>query len=520
MEATARCDCEGLGVGRDGSILDQIGRPRRATRHHAPAAEATEHRCRIWDSEPTYRDTFSHGYLISSGPSRDGIPDEWGVATLGSFTCFFEPHTEYSIVRGPSCDVLLVGQAVDMDHGSTDLASIGKWVAAEHERRGLEETLRYVAYLGGRFTCHIREGRTLTVIPDAVASQSAYWYRANGECTLSTHPYLMALNREIPLNPLFDEALRKRQSVQPKYTIHAPALLTPFVGVQPIFANCSLSLTTDGAIKHQRFYPFEELPRRSFDEAYSVAEEAFLEHIRAMTGLGCIGVSLTAGLDSRSTLAAMRQVSDGKPCLAFNYINFESADSAAHDDLYAASQMSRMVESPFVIARTDRPEHPDSFTPMFRQSFPFGSQAPRIARALYEDVPHGIYEFTSTVAEIGSAFYKSRDESLWDPGKMASVYGHSPDLGQDRTFQYLFSEYAAYSEFTSDRMLGIDPYDLFYWEHRMTRWASNRYHEVDLGHRIVLPYNSRTVIEAMLSAPLENRVSKDFQKKFVDTHPL
>lgn len=474
----------------------------------------------MWDGEPTYREQFSHGYLITGGPSRAGIPDEWNVATLGSFTCYFEPQTNHSITRGPSCDVLLVGQAVDLEHGSTDLPSIAKRVASEHERKGLEGALRYVAYLGGRFTCHIRVDETLTVIPDAAASQSAYWYRANGECTFSTHTYLLALNRGIPLNPLFDEALQKRKSIQPKYTIHPPALLTPFVGVQPTFANCFLTMTTDGSVKHERFYPFDELPKRSFNEAYSVAREAFLEHVRILTGLGCIGISLTGGLDSRSTLAAIRQVSDDKPCIAFNYINFATADSEAHDDLYAASQMSRKVDAPFVIARTDRPEDPDEFRPMFKQSFPFGSQAPRIARALYEDVPHGIYEFTSTVAEIGSAFYKSRDESLWDPERMASVYGHSPDLGQDGTFQYLFSEYAAYCEFSSDRALGIDPYDLFYWEHRMTRWAATRYHEVDLGHRIVLPYNSRALLEAMLSAPLENRISKDFQKKFVETHPL
>lgn len=122
--------------------------------------------------EPLYNDVFSHGYLLTNGKSRKGIAPDWNHAAVGPFRGYFEPKTQFVVLTGRKhdCTVLLVGQVIDISCGFTDLKSVASLMAARYEKHGLDATIRYVAYLGGRFTCHLYADDTLTVIPDSVAS--------------------------------------------------------------------------------------------------------------------------------------------------------------------------------------------------------------------------------------------------------------------------------------------------------------------------------------------------------------
>lgn len=104
------------------------------------------------------------------------------------------------------------------------------------------------------------------------------------------------------------------------------------------------------------------------------------------------------------------------------------------------------------------------------------------------------------------------------PERMATVYGYSPDVGSDVRFREAFAEYADFACFQLGRLENFDPYDLFYWEHRNSRWLANRYHEADLGHRVLLPYNLRMIQEVMLSVPNEYRLDQAFQKRLIEIY--
>ncbi len=83
----------------------------------------------------------------------------------------------------------------------------------------------------------------------------------------------------------------------------------------------------------------------------------------------------------------------------------------------------------------------------------------------------------------------------------------------------MFEQYIRATEFTNDRIGAYDYHDLFYWEHRNSKWASIWYSEIDLSHRVLLPFNSRALIELMLALPFPERRDKVLLKAAAEGSP-
>ena len=71
-----------------------------------------------------------------------------------------------------------------------------------------------------------------------------------------------------------------------------------------------------------------------------------------------------------------------------------------------------------------------------------------------------------------------------------------------------FDEYIDYTEFHLSKLYDFDFYDLYYWEHRNSKWANIWYQECDLSHKVILPFNCRLINELMLALSFEDRKSK------------
>ena len=65
-------------------------------------------------------------------------------------------------------------------------------------------------------------------------------------------------------------------------------------------------------------------------------------------------------------------------------------------------------------------------------------------------------------------------------------------------------------------LLGYDDYDLVYWEQRMGRWGWQKFCDGDFGHRVLLPFNDRRLLETMLSLPYPLRRDKVLFHRLLD----
>ena len=70
----------------------------------------------------------------------------------------------------------------------------------------------------------------------------------------------------------------------------------------------------------------------------------------------------------------------------------------------------------------------------------------------------------------------------------------------------IFAEYIEDTDFVR-ASTRIDPYDLFYWEHRMGAWHGAAMNERDFYAEAFIPMNARSIFEAMLGIDETNRES-------------
>jgi len=296
-----------------------------------------------------------------------------------------------------------------------------------------------------------------------------------------------------------------------------PGLWTPYEGVKTLFANNALwsSCVSRSAVQ-RRFYPFQRLPVRS-SASIQAEFEARLTLCTELSIQGTAVFSLTGGGDSRTTLAACVHANICKDLTAFTYIRSESADKAQFDDVFAASRRARQAKVPHLVFPVEAVDFSSDFHKWYAASFPRGARYPSLARAYYEHLPHDCTVLISTVAEIGTVFYAERAEKNPVPAALAEKFTQSAARSSPELIATM-SEYIEETGFTEDALYGFDWQDLFYWEHRNSKWGSLWYAEVDMTGFAIVPYNDRRLIELMLSLPIEERRAKVLQKRMGDRH--
>jgi hypothetical protein len=70
-----------------------------------------------------------------------------------------------------------------------------------------------------------------------------------------------------------------------------------------------------------------------------------------------------------------------------------------------------------------------------------------------------------------------------------------------------FDEFMRVTDFSSASLKGYDPYDLFYWEHRMALWHAWLLLEGDMVRETFPIYNNRRLLAELLSLPFEHRLA-------------
>lgn len=99
---------------------------------------------------------------------------------------------------------------------------------------------------------------------------------------------------------------------------------------------------------------------------------------------------------------------------------------------------------------------------------------------------------------------------------MANLHYHRVSVGKREAIKifgrerYMKISRGAFQAFINETSFdlattSVNPFDLFYWEHRMSTWQSLAMNERDFyGHSFV-PFNSRRIFETMLGVPEKER---------------
>ncbi|GGK73585.1 hypothetical protein [Ornithinimicrobium pekingense] len=472
-----------------------------------------------------------HGYLLLSA----GVPAPAAVhgwrrvdGALPGLHLFLHPRTVLSRAATDRGTVVLLGHPVDVAAGTADGDRIAATLAAAWAGPGAEAMVREAAYLGGRWTLLARrtgkdgEAPDLLVVPDTHATQPVFHATSGGRLALGSAPSLPAEALGLPVDEgevALREELRRRR---PGAVTYLPGRLTGYRGVDPLVPNCLLRVDLDPVrVEHRRFWPWQEhAETEDVDAVYERFRARIGAHVELLAGLGRPAVSLTAGGDSRVTAAvAHRVVRDGGG-LAFTYVNPRDArrSAAAMADVTGASAVAAQLGLPHRVLRWRQAPPDGTFATLHRRTFAPLPGSHGAAFAMWSDLPGDLVQLQSNCAETGTAFLRHRTDEPLDPLRLARMMMHATE-GLEDLAGAMYGDYPDYAQMTPARMLGHDHHDLFYWEQRIGRWGWQKFADGDLGHRVLLPFNDRALVETMLSLPYPLRESKLLLRRILEEEP-
>ncbi len=476
-----------------------------------------------------------HGYLLLVGDAQGGAPADcrgWRQlpGLLPGSTLHLQPRTVVGHARGPldDRDVVLLGHPVDVAAGITDPTAIASRLATTWARSGTDAMVREAADLGGRWTLlagrrpppgagtGVAEARPpaaahreveLLVVPDTHASQPVHVGRVARRAAVASAPALVAaalgLDEDERALDLLD-LLRERRSGRVTYL---PGLRTAYLGVEALVPNSllRLSLDADGLeVEQRRFWPFRpRVATEDVDAVYAAFRERITAHTALLAGLGRPTVSLTGGLDSRVTAAVAAPALRGAGGFAFTYLNPRDAARApaAVEDVTVAREVARALGLPHRVLRWRQPPAHGTFDVLHRRTYAPLLPSRGAAHAMWADLPTDLVQLQSNGGETGTTFLRHRPEHVLTPRRLTELYlGSGADVGDDLV-EELYGGYLDRVPMDADALLGFDDYDVLYWEQRMGRWGWHKFVDGDFGHRILLPFNDRVLLETMLSLP-------------------
>ncbi|MEW1981557.1 hypothetical protein AB0333_11620 [Citricoccus sp. NPDC079358] len=477
------------------------------------------------DEQTPIDHAFNYGYLAADHAVEVSDLAGWRAEAFGNLTVRLHPKTTWAVHEGNQVRAAVIGEPIDLTDDIVDPEIVVSTIGHLLEAEGLQQALRRVAYLGGRWTAMLYDGTETVLITDFAATQAVFWHHDERGTTFSNYSHLLAEATGAELNTPYRELMASPRDHGAKGTIYWPGVETPFIGVLPVLPNHALHLKAGSTPQHRRYYPFPETTAiRDSEKAYEAFRDLFIRHVRLIcASTDQIGISLTGGTDSRSTLAATAPYLNTDTAVTWTYIDVSNPHAGMAADLEAAVKLAELYGlrhqvidlSPNVLKALSTTAGTD-YGRSYERSLRYSRQFRRVSVAYAEQLPVDTVQLQSMVAEVGTGFYKKRSGQP-DVERLSYLYNSSP-FHEHPLVRSAFERYVDYAGLDTEYPGPFDWHDLFYVEGRLGRWATLRIQEVDLAHRVQLPFNARGIVEALAGPLLEDRVDKQALKRFVAEH--
>lgn len=401
--------------------------------------------------------------------------------------------TKFAVVQSGTKVIALLGEAVHPDHPDLDLGGIAALLASRFEARQAD-----IDKLIGRFAVVAAKGPAeVTLQTDAIGMRSVFYKVSGGRVVAGSHARLVA-----------DAVGGAASAPQPKpFALGYPGLSTPYPGVLRLPPNSDLSLIS-GRLK--RFFPLEAVPAVTIEAAWDLAFTRARQAVGAFVKRSPVLISLTAGLDSRTTLAAVRE---HWPDITFFTYNRghpgHLIDSQVAIDIAASAGLRHDY-----LHFEDQAPNPALLKLLKDNSF--GSHMHKLSCAYHAHFGEYKYLHVRTnMLELGRSNLFAKADRLPEfaggPNTAERMARYYIKAGKVEPNEHVLPAFRQYVESTGyERTLGLaNAWDLFFVEHRMGAWHAGVVQESDIAFDTVIAFNSREIVRHFMGVPPEVRSGSD-----------
>jgi hypothetical protein len=406
------------------------------------------------------------------------------------------PDYQCAISGDATAFVALIGHCLDLRDIDESETRIASRLVETAKRAGVDAMLAESDDLAGRYAaiCFVN-GRWI-VFNDAAATRSTYY---------SEERPLVASHSTI-IGDLIGQPARR--SLFRHYRYGLPGNASPVAGVRVLPANFELDPKT---AKLRRFWPRIARVERPVDELIAPLERLLTRTADAIAARYTAALSLTAGVDSRMSLASFRHI---KTTVPFTYLHGRDHEM----DVAVARELSSRAGLAHRTVPLVAPSESAAIDAVIGGLADFTHKIELTALYLKEFRGTEFVHVRSNLGEIGRAFWRRHPVM---PKRFAASNWADIATHQDRAaeplraeaVQYMAKEMAVFfdlagydlSDPSNPGLLGYDAWDLVYWEHRMSTWHAQILLGSDYAFDTSIVFNSRRVFELLLSAPVEAR---------------
>lgn len=463
----------------------------------APVVAATEP---MLEAEIAANEEYIHlryvrGYFLTDRVAP-GLGDHWATTRFGNYTLGWDQRTPSANATIGDRTVVLIGRAFHLVLNTADLEQIVGQIARSRQL-GREAYDRELYELSGRYIVidHGPDGTYLQT--DAVGMRSAYYAKTGG--TVTSHAGLTAQIIGDDSPSAFGAKDWFRAAKAPSH----PGRATEYTGVQVVTPNTELDVATNDL---RRVGP---TPRGADRPVHEVAAELvplLQAQIGALVEQGRPLVSLTAGLDSRTTLALSYPFR--KDMIYFSHVTYRGDQtSPSEPDMLLARQICEDYGLDYRVVTITGMLTGGPLNAVIRGNSR-RIHAPSIAAEYRDQLPPDSVHLRSNIYEIGRSFFRNAATKELPELTAEEFAKRIIRVRAHESFQAgveAFDDWLVAAKFSD--VEGYDPYDLYYWELRMSRWLPAHITESDIAHDTYTVVNSRRILELFLSVSLEDRLS-------------
>lgn len=433
-------------------------------------------------------------HKFTNGPFADTI-NGWEKTFFGPCHVWTDPRLHYATTRDAKFGVSVLGLCINPFDGASNNEQISRNLYNALSTSE-DSFFDYVDQLSGSFVILYRLNDKVRILQDCAATKPVYFIEDQTAGTvISSHASLIGssfgLKRDPRIAQVFENDLYKADPSR-----YLPGDITPFSGMKTLTANTMLAVDTGNT---QRFFPRGPLSPRRLDETIiTEVADIFIRQAEILAATKRpLMVAATAGRDSRVSVAAFAGM-ETTQLFSFHFPN--------------TGHLSEDVEISQTIAKTsgiplniyDLSKYKDrSFDQVFKSTSPVGIW-PAAALCYIREFPADAIHIRSTVSEIGRMFYGKRNHANVSPEALSASFTVT-EFGKDPLVIHAMEEFILHADFSEKKFYNYNMYDMFYWEHRNSKWQNILCQEAEMASDVFIPYNNRRLIKLLLSVPEADR---------------
>ncbi len=416
---------------------------------------------------------------------------------------FLHTHPELGLAhaRGPHVTAWLLGYAIDPDHPDHDDQAI-----ADELVRGLADARsapQATERLGGRFIVIVADERETLLFTDPCGLRQVFQTLPSAAATwCASEPGLIAKALGFDRDPVADAEFARSSAITAHPEYWWPGVASPFVEIEHLLPSHFLDLATR---ETERFWPWA--PREPGPMLAAAEECADLLDRLLIAGRARfpLAVTMTAGFDTRTILAASVNVSDDAwyHTLTHAGLSRDDTDCRVPRELLGGLGVAHHeLECPSLDLETASDEIRE-FAAIYRANVTDAHEAwIPLAYAMYRDFPPERVSVKGNCSETGrNAYYRfgGHPESI-----TAADLARYTHMDGNAFAERHFGRWLEGARHT-DTELGYNLLDVLFIEQRMGNWQAMAQLEWDLFQESYTPFNCRAVLDAMLRVAINER---------------